>query len=118
VEIKYYLLSVSILSQNLDRSTSRGTFLFKHLLGRSMSDMQLQKAAHLGCYNQHSCIAEAYKTRGRSFQGRQLRRLVTSKAGCNQASGSFLSAAAGTQQCCRVGGLSRLLTELMTKTLF
>lgn len=48
--------------------------------------------AHLGWYNQHSCIAEAYKTRGRGFQGRKLRHLVTSKAGCNQASGSFLSA--------------------------
>lgn len=48
--------------------------------------------AHLGWYNQHSCIAEAYKSRGRDFQDRKLRHLVTSKAGCNQASGSFLSA--------------------------
>lgn len=64
---------------------------------------------HLDCCNQRSCIAEAYKTRGRSFQGRQLGHLVASKAGCNQAGGSFLSAASWSRYAagCRVvGGLS------------
>ena len=80
----------------------------------------LTNRAHLGRYNQHSCVAEAYKTRGRAFQGRELRHLVTSKAGCNQASGSFLSAVSCSRYAggCMVGGLSRLLAELMTKTLF
>ncbi len=87
---------------------------------RSVSSMHSQTGAHLGRYNQHSCVAEAYKTRGRGFQGRKLRHLVTSKAGCNQASGSFLSAVCCSRYAagCMVGVLSRLLAELMTKTLF
>lgn len=49
---------------------------------------------HMGSYHQHPCAAEAYETRGRAFRGRELRCLVTSKAGHNQAGGgSFLSAA-------------------------
>lgn len=77
------------------------------------------KLEHMGWCNQHSCVAEAYKTRGRAFPGRQLRHLVTSKAGCNQASGCFLSAVSCSRYTvgCMVGGLSRLFTELMMKTL-
>lgn len=86
----------------------------------SVSYMHVQTGAHLGRYNQHSCVAEAYKTRGRGFQGRKLRHVVTSKAGCNQASGSFLSAVSCSRYTagCMVGVLSLLLAELMTKTLF
>lgn len=64
--------------------------------------------AHLGCRNQHSCSAEAYKPRERSFQGRKLRHLVTSKSGRNQASGSFLSAVSYSRYTagCMVGGVS------------
>lgn len=54
-------------------------------------------------------LLRAYKTRGRSFQGRQLGHLVASKVGCNQAGGSFLSAASWSRYAagCRVvGGLS------------
>lgn len=104
----------------LNASTCGFTFLLKDWMQCSVSPMQFQTGARLDWYNQRSCFAEAYKTRGRSLQGRKLRHLVTSKAGRNQASGSFLSAV-----CCSrytagymVGGLSWLLTELMTKTLF
>lgn len=61
---------------------------------------------HMGSYHQHLCAAEAYKTRGRAFQGRELRRLVTSKAGHNQAGGgsSFLSAASCRRYAAGCGG--------------
>lgn len=69
--------------------------------------------------NLHLCVAEAYKTRGRAFPGRKLRHLVTSKAGYNQASGSFLSAGSYSRYAagCMVGGLSQFVTEVMMKTL-
>lgn len=74
---------------------------------------------HMGWCNLHLCVAEAYKTRGRAFPGGKLRHLVTSKAGCNQASGSFLSAGSYSRYTagCMVGGLSQFVTEVMMKTL-
>lgn len=101
-------------------STSRRDSLSKDCTQCSVSYMQLPTGVRLFWYHQHSCIAEAYKSRERGFQDRKLRHLVTSKAGCNQASGSFLSAVCCSRYTagCMVGGLSMLHQELMTKTLF
>lgn len=85
---------------------SAGAHTLEGWMQCSGSDMHLQSGAHLCWCNQHSCVAEAYKPRGRAFQGRKLRHLVTSKAGCNQASGSFCSAASCSRYAagCTVGG--------------
>lgn len=60
----------------------------------------------MGSYHQHLCAAEAYKTRAGAFRGRELRHLVTSKAGHNQAGGgcSFLSAASCRRYTAGCGG--------------
>ena len=53
--------------------------------------------------------------RERGCRGRKLGHLVTSKAACNQASGSFLPAASCSRYTagCMLGGASRFLTEML-----